>query len=259
MAGQSATTVAPLPRKTRGLKHGLYSDHILVLGECAADWDALRDGLRQSLRPVGMYEAMLVDKAAMCLWRNARLARAEWADAEEHLLPANTATQGRWVDERAAASVDWETRTYVADPEAQQHAAALVAEIDALSENEDWHPAEVLRRKAPTLWQALCEEAGSSHAGAVARHVTSAYGDWQELLMSWRDEAARAAAGALSEQEALHVVAIVTAKALAPQIANAKFLNYQAKLDANLRAVMRELRETQRHRLAIDAAVVAEG
>jgi hypothetical protein len=126
-------------------------------------------------------------------------------------------------------------------------------------EGEDWHLAEVLPRKAPTLWQVLCEEAGSSSPRAVARHVTSAYGDWEELLMSWRDEAAQAASSALNEQEALHLVAIVTAKALAPQIANAKFLNYQVKLDANLRAVMRELRETQRHRLAMDAAVVAEG
>ncbi|MDB5306089.1 MAG: hypothetical protein JWO38_291, partial [Gemmataceae bacterium] len=63
--------------KRNRLTHGIHSDAPVVPGECAADWDAHRAGVRASLAPVGTLEAELADRAATLLWRMRRVVRYE--------------------------------------------------------------------------------------------------------------------------------------------------------------------------------------
>src|SRR5687767_8798974 len=67
--------------KARGarnpVRHGVFA-HLLVLpGENPYDWDRHREGIIASLVPVGLLELNLAERAALLLWRLARLARFE--------------------------------------------------------------------------------------------------------------------------------------------------------------------------------------
>ena len=251
------TAALPSTGAHGNLRHGLYTDRTLILGESREHWEALRSGLHESLRPVGAYEEALVDKVAFCLWRNARLARAEWGAAEEELLPGNLAKRAGWVDADGAAAVDWERRAYMTDDlAARERSAAIIAEIDGVPEHFD--PAAHLPKQAPTLWMALSAEAGSDKPAAIERYVEREFGDWGGLLDQWREDALRVASGAVSRKQAEHLVAVVMARSVTSQISQPKFLDYQTKLDTQLRTVMRELREQQRHRLETESHVVAE-
>lgn len=78
------------PRTPRGkhksrynaLKHGIFAQVVLrgsALKESKADYLNLLESFRESLRPVGGVEEMLVEKLAMLAWRKARAVRAETA------------------------------------------------------------------------------------------------------------------------------------------------------------------------------------
>jgi hypothetical protein len=251
------TAATPSTGAHGNLRHGLYTDRALILGESQEHWGELRSGLHESLRPVGAYEEALVDKVAFCLWRNARVARAEWGAAEEELLPGNLAKRAGWVDADGAAAVDWEHRAYMTDDLAErERSAAIVAEINEVPEEFD--PESYLPAHAPTLWMALCAEAGSDKPAAIERYVEREFVDWGGLLDQWREDALRITSGAVGRKQAEHLVEIVTARSVTSQISQPKFLDYQIKLDTQLRSVMRELREQQRHRLDLDRHVVAE-
>ena len=63
-------------------KHALFSRSILVRGESQSDLDKLLRGLRCDFKPVGAFEALLVDKIASDYWRLQRFLRAERAAVE---------------------------------------------------------------------------------------------------------------------------------------------------------------------------------
>lgn len=73
------------PRTTDGkaivsrnaLKHGGYSEAVLVLGEDPAAYQAILNGMVESLLPVGPLEVELVDRIAQVWWRLQRVGRAE--------------------------------------------------------------------------------------------------------------------------------------------------------------------------------------
>src|SRR5579884_4035738 len=65
--------------KYNRLSHGLTSDAPVVPGESPEHWDAHRDGIRASLRPVGLLEIELADRIAGLLWRLHRVSRYETA------------------------------------------------------------------------------------------------------------------------------------------------------------------------------------
>jgi hypothetical protein len=60
-------------------KHGIFARLPVVAGESPPDWDAHRAGVVASLAPVGLLEVNLAERAALLLWRLARLARYEAA------------------------------------------------------------------------------------------------------------------------------------------------------------------------------------
>jgi hypothetical protein len=77
------------------LRHGVHSDLPVLPGlERAEDWEAHRDGILQSLAPVGTLEETLAQRVALCAWRLQRAARYEAAitavgleRAEQNLQP----------------------------------------------------------------------------------------------------------------------------------------------------------------------------
>jgi hypothetical protein len=64
------------------LKHGIYSNAILLKSESRSDYDSLLIGLREYFAPVGMFEEFLVEKAAVLIWRHRRLVTTETAELE---------------------------------------------------------------------------------------------------------------------------------------------------------------------------------
>src|ERR1700676_2694413 len=66
--------------KHNAIKHGIFSNVVVLKGEPQAEFNALLNGLRDSFQPVGMVEELLVDKLAALLWRNRRLLIAEGAE-----------------------------------------------------------------------------------------------------------------------------------------------------------------------------------
>jgi len=57
--------------------HGLTSKELVLPGERKADLTALRQSLLADLNPVGSMETLLVERAALCLWRLRRVLRFE--------------------------------------------------------------------------------------------------------------------------------------------------------------------------------------
>ena len=68
------------------IKHGIFSQAILLKGEPRADFDSLRSALWESLRPVGRLEELLVDKLASLSWRYRRCLMAETGEIRKQLL-----------------------------------------------------------------------------------------------------------------------------------------------------------------------------
>jgi len=63
--------------KMNALKHGLLSKENLIKGESKADLEELNKKLVQELKPKGIFEAILVDRVAVNIWRLKRAMRVE--------------------------------------------------------------------------------------------------------------------------------------------------------------------------------------
>jgi hypothetical protein len=64
------------------LKHGLLANAVVLPQEDRAEYERLSAGLAESLQPVGMLEALLVEEIASIYWRRRRAVRAEAATIE---------------------------------------------------------------------------------------------------------------------------------------------------------------------------------
>jgi len=64
------------------LKHGLLANAVVLPQEDRAEYERLWAGLAESLQPVGMLEALLVEEIASIYWRRRRAVRAEAATIE---------------------------------------------------------------------------------------------------------------------------------------------------------------------------------
>ncbi|MCH7808957.1 MAG: hypothetical protein IH863_00080 [Chloroflexi bacterium] len=72
------------PRTKRGkaassrnaFKHGIQAGGVVIYGiEKHEEWEAIRDGIADSLQPDGVLENMLAERVALCLWKLRRLDR----------------------------------------------------------------------------------------------------------------------------------------------------------------------------------------
>lgn len=76
------TTQGQARTKHNAVRHGIFSEMVVLKGESRADFDALLNGLRKDLQPVGTLEGVLVDRLATLLWRSRRLLAAEGAEIQ---------------------------------------------------------------------------------------------------------------------------------------------------------------------------------
>jgi len=87
---QKTQTAGDMP----ALRHGLRSSVALISGEDPGEFEILRDGMVDELRPVGMLEHELVERVVSCTWRLRRIGLLE-AEALDEL--AERAYQSRIV------------------------------------------------------------------------------------------------------------------------------------------------------------------
>lgn len=64
---------------TNALRHGLLSDSLVLVHEDQRQFDALLEGLIDYHTPVGTTEFLLIEKMAICLWKQRRLNAVESA------------------------------------------------------------------------------------------------------------------------------------------------------------------------------------
>jgi hypothetical protein len=76
------TTLGKERSKRNALKHGIFSSAALLEGEHRAEFDAIRNGLRENVQPKGTLEEMLVEKLALFAWRYRRVLTAETAEIQ---------------------------------------------------------------------------------------------------------------------------------------------------------------------------------
>ncbi len=63
--------------KVNALKHGLTAAQIIVFDESAEDLEKFHQGLIEALLPMGALEEQLVERIAVCAWRQRRVYRIE--------------------------------------------------------------------------------------------------------------------------------------------------------------------------------------
>ena len=68
--------------RSNAVKHGIFAVGLLRGGESRAEYNALVDDLAESLRPVGKFEEILVEKLVTTPWRYRRFLQAEAAEIE---------------------------------------------------------------------------------------------------------------------------------------------------------------------------------
>ncbi len=62
--------------RRNAFKHGIQAGGVVIHGiEKYEEWEALRDGIVDSLQPDGVLENMLAERIALCLWKLRRLDR----------------------------------------------------------------------------------------------------------------------------------------------------------------------------------------
>jgi hypothetical protein len=84
-------------------KHGLFAKEVLAMGESAARFAELRQGVREALAPEGELEEALCARIVGCLWRLRRIVRLESAMVgdEDGLHLASPLERGWLCDEES--------------------------------------------------------------------------------------------------------------------------------------------------------------
>lgn len=97
------TRIGKLHIRHNGMRHGLYSDGVPMMGERRRDYRQLYERLGQEFQPVTPYDEMLLCRAAQLLWRLGRVPAAENALFESYGAEAAQVLQA---DEAEAAEPD---------------------------------------------------------------------------------------------------------------------------------------------------------
>jgi hypothetical protein len=79
------TAIGKERSKYNALKHGLFSNVVVLDHETRSEFEAVLCGLRLDLKPEGLLEDALVEKIATILWRYRRLLQAESADVQKNM------------------------------------------------------------------------------------------------------------------------------------------------------------------------------
>jgi len=88
------TQVGKSRSRTNAIKHGILASALLIKegvgAEDAAEFEGLLDALRAALEPVGTLEMLLVEKIAVCFWRQKRALRCEAGFIRLSFIPSDS-------------------------------------------------------------------------------------------------------------------------------------------------------------------------
>lgn len=226
------------------MRHTILSDRLLVDGEKPAEFRALMQELSMALDPVGIVEAVLVERIAVSIWRQRRLVRAETAALSLATQPQKIATSvSQELDLSLSARLS-EADLAPFDSDQEKWCAGAVEEFEQLDDFD----LEKLQRNAPLLYGQLKSDAESDdetieeHLGAYKEGLS---GYLAELMRWCRKELETAQRRPKILQLADH---FRSRNLLLPAQALQLFTRYQTMLDNQLYKALRALREAQEWR-----------
>lgn len=132
ISGQSTgprTELGKQRSSQNAIRHGIFSEAILLKGESRAEFESLRMGLREALQPEGRLEELLLDKLAALSWRYRRLLVAETGEIRNQLLEWSEKRDQK-ID-RAVDSLQDEDHliSEIQDPDVLRRCLELLAEL----------------------------------------------------------------------------------------------------------------------------------
>jgi len=227
------------------ITHGILSTKLLLADESVDDYQALLDDLQTQLKPVGTLEQTLVERIAVCFWRQQRLVRAETAAITIKMTQSAILEKvndgmgiGRYSDDKI-------TGKDLEPPDQEQVKWCN----DVIAEAEQELQLEQLQKQAPLIYKQLSDDSKSDDMGFSEYLNEHHYGNltsYVSNLLSWcRNELKKA------EQHDDIVQLADTAKdsLCLPWGQVDIFTKYQASLDNQTYKAMKALREAQDWRL----------
>lgn len=225
------------------MRHGLLSRKLLLDDEDPEEFAALAADLVRSLGPVGIAEAMLVERIAVTIWRQRRLVQAETASLTLSRQPVPIAKSASQELGRGYSSEIKPEHLVPFDTDREAWAKTALAEIDAL-EVIDLRSIAML---APTVNGQLVSDAdGEAPETFLAGHSGGLTGYIAELAVWCRKELSEATV----RPHLLSIAEQVRARnAVLPSGTLEVLSRYQTMLDNQLFKALRALREAQDWRL----------
>lgn len=108
------------------IKHGLYSDHIIIqsatYSENPEHYELLLASLLEELEPAGDFQLHLVKKIADCVWRSKRVVRAETAHINSQMDQIDADIRAAQYRKENRAQIDGTNDTTLTD---EEHARTL--------------------------------------------------------------------------------------------------------------------------------------
>ena len=248
------------------VKHGILSTRILLAGESADLFGQLRNEMVMALRPVGMLEAVLVEKITAAIWKQRRLVEAETASIElgrDMGLRQNRkqvdAALGGWGDAENIAKEDLADIT--ADDRAQvKWCHAVLAEFEALDEDVlEANELEGLEKAAPLIAGQFHKDAAeewetpSSYLGILANN-DSDLDTWSRELVGWCEKEIKKH----ERRPMVQAVANLVRSKLSAPVEIEVLARYQVALDGELYRAMDQLRKQQEWRMKAGIEIEAE-
>ena len=243
------------------VKHGILSQRLILPGEDQQDFIQLQDDLRLSLRPVGALELILVEKIATVIWKQKRLTAANSASIQ---LATRTETHevrrlvigglGEAVSHDDLAPLNEEDRVQIT------WCRDVLSECEALPDEVlEEAKMEVLAKKAPLIYQQLCEEAQEDET-TPAEYINSLTKDltgWFVELRNWCEKELRQYEIREKIPPILHLAQEKETAHMGMELMN----RYQGAIDNELYRAMDALRKQQDWRqkngVDLEAEVVA--
>lgn len=239
------------------LKHGLFSQQLILNSENETDYLLLLEELQAELSPVGALEQSLVERISVGLWRQRRLVRSETAqinlnNKESTILKAvNHELDLSYTDKELKAEdlIDF-------DQEQLKVYKAVVEEFEKIDHDKVNILAEV-KKYAPLIYQTLAEDAETDEESIndYINHFESLR-EWIEDLISFYQSQIK-----IAEQRPL-VLEIASSVQKKQSILQGKLRDslakYQVMLDNELYKAIKVLRETQSWRLETLEAITEE-
>ena len=136
-------------------RHGLLSSRLFLDDEDPSEFDALQLELQSALRPVGTAELAIVERIAISLWRQRRLASAETAEIGLSRMPRKIAGGVSRELSLGYGSELKEDDLQPFDPERVDWCQSIIAEVEQLEQID----LASLPQKAPAIFEQLQSDA----------------------------------------------------------------------------------------------------